>query len=73
MAGPWNMSRRAELKLGPRLKVHAVIDPDAERAKRALAEKSSTFASGSYESTVVLPSLAAYADKVRAGTAPSPK
>ncbi len=67
------MSRRAELKLGPRLKVHAVIDPDAERAKRALAEKSSTFASGSYESTVVLPSLAAYADKVRAGTAPSPK
>ncbi|KLT43600.1 hypothetical protein CC85DRAFT_327150 [Cutaneotrichosporon oleaginosum] len=71
--GPWNMSRRAELKLGPRLKVHAVIDPDAERAKRALAEKCSTFAASTYESTVVLPSLAAYADKVRAGTAPSPK
>ncbi|GMK58659.1 hypothetical protein CspeluHIS016_0601010 [Cutaneotrichosporon spelunceum] len=71
--GPWNMSRRAEVKLGPRLKVHAVIDPNAERAKRALAEKSSTFAAPSYERTVVLPSLQAYADKVRAGTAPSPK
>jgi hypothetical protein len=71
--GPWNMSRRAELKLGPRLKVHAVIDPDEKRTRAALAKKSGTFVASSYAHTDVLPSIAAYAERVLRGEAKVPK
>lgn len=67
------MSRRAEVKLGPRLKVAAVIDPDAQRAQTALAGKSQTFVADTYNNTVVLPDIAAYAQKVKDGDAPEPK
>ncbi|KAL1410561.1 hypothetical protein Q8F55_004574 [Vanrija albida] len=71
--GPWNMARRAEVKLGPRLKVHAVIDPNEPRARACLDEKAKVFVRDSYKDTVILPNLAAYADKVKAGAAPVPK
>lgn len=67
------MSRRAEVKLGPRLKVAAVIDPDIPRAEAALAGKSQTFVADTYKDTVVLPKLDAYAQLVRDGKAPEPK
>lgn len=69
------MARRAEVKLGPRLKVAAVIDPanPPTRAQAALAEKSKLFVADSYANTEILPSIAAYAEKVKAGHAPVPK
>lgn len=67
------MSRRVEEKLGPRLKVRAVIDPDEKRARSALAGKAGTFVSGSYEHTSALPSIEAYAELVSQGKAPRPK
>jgi len=67
------MSRRVEEKLGPRLKVHAVIDPDEKRARAALAGKKGKFVEASYANTTPLPNVEAYADLVRHGKAPRPK
>jgi hypothetical protein len=67
------MSRRAEAKLGQRLKVHAVIDADERQARTALAAKSLAPVADSYASTAILPDLGSYAGLVRDGKAPAPK
>lgn len=51
--GPWNHSFRLEHKLGPRLKVTALIDPDMARAERVLKTKRESFVRSAYENTVV--------------------
>lgn len=41
--GPWNHSFRLEHKLGPRLKVIALIDPVTENAENVLKKKRESF------------------------------
>ncbi|CAO1627216.1 unnamed protein product [Parajaminaea phylloscopi] len=58
--GPWNHSFRLEHKLGPRLKVVALIDPSAQRADAALSVKRNSFVLSAYKDTVVYPSFEDY-------------
>ncbi|TFK29880.1 hypothetical protein FA15DRAFT_184936 [Coprinopsis marcescibilis] len=55
--GPWNHSFRLEHKLGPRLKVVALIDPSTERAKEVLAKKRDSFVVSAYQDTRVCSNL----------------
>ncbi|KAJ3004423.1 hypothetical protein NUW54_g4820 [Trametes sanguinea] len=55
--GPWNHSFRFEHKLGPRLKVVALIDPAIERATAVLQKKCETFVRSAYENTRVYKTL----------------
>ncbi|KAH9946084.1 putative oxidoreductase C terminal-domain-containing protein [Epithele typhae] len=55
--GPWNHSFRFEHKLGPRLKVVALIDPAIDRATTVLAKKCETFVRSAYENTRVFKTL----------------
>ncbi|TFK98935.1 putative oxidoreductase C terminal-domain-containing protein [Pterulicium gracile] len=55
--GPWNHSFRFEHKLGPRLKVTALIDPAIERATSVLQKKCDSFVRSAYEDTRVYKSL----------------
>lgn len=62
--GPWNHSFRLEHKLGPRLKVTALIDPSAARADAALTVKRNSFVLSAYKDTVVYPTFADYVANV---------
>ncbi|WFD26270.1 hypothetical protein MNAN1_001247 [Malassezia nana] len=62
--GPWNHSFRLEHKLGPRLKVVALIDPSAERAKSVLKTKCQSFVLSAYKDTIVHPSFKSYLETV---------
>lgn len=55
--GPWNHSFRFEHKLGPRLKVVALIDPATERAKSVLQKKCESFVRSAYQDTRVFKTL----------------
>ncbi|EPT06209.1 hypothetical protein FOMPIDRAFT_1021223 [Fomitopsis schrenkii] len=55
--GPWNHSFRFEHKLGPRLKVVALIDPAIDRATAVLQKKCDTFVRSAYEGTRVFKTL----------------
>lgn len=55
--GPWNHSFRLEHKLGPRLKVVALIDPDTRRAKEVLEKKCNSFVVSAYQNTRVCKTL----------------
>ncbi|KAA1469526.1 hypothetical protein DENSPDRAFT_772653 [Dentipellis sp. KUC8613] len=55
--GPWNHSFRLEHKLGPRLKVVALIDPAIDRATAVLQKKCETFVRSAYENTRVFRTL----------------
>lgn len=52
-----------ESKLGPRLKVVALIDPSACRADAALSVKRNSFVLSAYKDTVVYPSFEEYVKK----------
>ncbi|BEI83610.1 hypothetical protein CcaverHIS002_0402140 [Cutaneotrichosporon cavernicola] len=71
-AGPWNHSFRIEHKLGPRLKVAALIDPDEARAKAVLATKCASFVNSAYKDTQVFPNLGEYVKSIEAG-GPDPR
>ncbi|KAG5646651.1 hypothetical protein DXG03_002641 [Asterophora parasitica] len=55
--GPWNHSFRLEHKLGPRLKVVALIDPAIDRANAVLEKKRDSFVVSAYEATRVFKNL----------------
>ncbi|PPR03522.1 hypothetical protein CVT24_007008 [Panaeolus cyanescens] len=55
--GPWNHSFRFEHKLGPRLKVVALIDPSIERATAVLQKKCESFVVSAYQDTRVFKSF----------------
>ncbi|KDQ60764.1 hypothetical protein JAAARDRAFT_55502 [Jaapia argillacea MUCL 33604] len=55
--GPWNHSFRLEHKLGPRLKVVALIDPNIERAAHVLQIKCNSFVVSAYGNTRVFRNL----------------
>jgi len=58
--GPWNHSFRLEHKLGPRLKVVALIDPSAARAEAVLAGKRASFVESAYKDTKVFSTVEAF-------------
>jgi len=60
--GPWNHSFRFEHKLGPRLKVVALIDPAVDRAKSVLQMKCESFVRSAYEGTRVCRTLQEFVD-----------
>ncbi|KAJ9104241.1 hypothetical protein QFC19_004058 [Naganishia cerealis] len=51
--GPWNHSFRFEHKLGPRLKVVGLIDPNVERSQSVLDGKRASFVESAYRDTKV--------------------
>ncbi|TFK54941.1 hypothetical protein OE88DRAFT_1778962 [Heliocybe sulcata] len=55
--GPWNHSFRLEHKLGPRLKVVALIDPNTERAASVLEKKCASFVVSAYQNTRIFKTL----------------
>ncbi|GAA5911643.1 Gfo/Idh/MocA family oxidoreductase [Sporobolomyces salmoneus] len=55
--GPWDHSFRLEHKLGPRLKVVALIDPSEKTAKNVLDRKRNSFVVSAYKDTRICPSL----------------
>ncbi|TNY19919.1 NAD binding dehydrogenase [Rhodotorula diobovata] len=55
--GPWDHSFRLENRLGPRLKVVAIIDPAEAVAKQRLDVKRSSFVEMAYRDTRICPSL----------------
>jgi predicted dehydrogenase len=55
--GPWNHSFRLEHKLGPRLKVVALIDPAIDRARAVLKKKCESFVISAYQDTRVFKTL----------------
>ncbi|WVQ85679.1 hypothetical protein IAT38_007845 [Cryptococcus sp. DSM 104549] len=71
--GPWNISRRLEARLGPRLKVDAVIEVNPPRAEANLAEKAKSFAASAYEKTVILKTVGEFRKRVDEGLAVEPR
>lgn len=75
--GRWNLSRRIESKVGGRLRVGAVVDPDTKRAEgnlRAKLEGTGTAAvSASYEGAQVLGEVEEVRRRVDRGEIPEPK
>ncbi|EIW72480.1 hypothetical protein TREMEDRAFT_66902 [Tremella mesenterica DSM 1558] len=71
--GPWNIALRLENRLGPRLKVQAIVDINPKVAEAALAKKRATFVKSAYEETVIVPSVKAYKELVDAGKVLAPK
>ncbi|KAF8590585.1 NAD binding dehydrogenase [Ramaria rubella] len=55
--GPWNHSFRLEHKLGPRLKVVALIDPAVDRAAIVLQKKRDSFVVSAYANTRIFKTL----------------
>lgn len=65
--GPWNHSFRLEHKLGPRLKVAALVDPNTERANNVLAEKRVSFVESAYRDTKVYRTIDEYYAALKEG------
>ena len=63
--GPWNHSFRLEHKLGPRLKVVALIDPGKARADAALKVKRESFVLSAYKDTVVYPNFGEFVKNMK--------
>lgn len=66
---------RVDLKkrLGPRLKVDAVIDINGPRAETALTEKRKSFVHEAYANTVVLPDVEEFKRRISIGEAQEPR
>lgn len=62
--GPWNHSFRFEHKLGPRLKVVALIDPNVDRATTVLFKKRETFVRSAYEKTRIFTTLEEFVESM---------
>jgi len=58
--GPWNHSFRFEHKLGPRLKITALIDPAVDRAHAVLRKKCESFVVSAYKDTRVFKNFDEY-------------
>jgi hypothetical protein len=71
--GPWNHSFRLEHKLGPRLKVVALIDPNVARAREVLQKKCRSFVEQAYKDTLVYKTLVDYAAALKAEGKADPK
>ncbi|ORX39941.1 putative oxidoreductase C terminal-domain-containing protein [Kockovaella imperatae] len=70
--GPWNHSFRFEHKLGPRLKVVALIDPSTARADKVLEGKRQSFVESAYKDTKVFKTIEDYHASVQSKHSPTP-
>ena len=68
--GPWNHSFRLEHKLGPRLKVIALIDPVTENAENVLKKKRESFVLSAYKDTAIFKDVPSYLASVTPETRP---
>jgi predicted dehydrogenase len=70
--GPWNHSFRLEHKLGPRLKVTALIDPNLDRARQVVDDKCKSFVRSAYENCKFFKTLEDYNTALEADKLPKP-
>ncbi|KAK1924841.1 putative oxidoreductase C terminal-domain-containing protein [Papiliotrema laurentii] len=70
--GPWNHSFRFEHKLGPRLKVTALIDPSTARAEKVLEGKRQSFVESAYRDTQVFKTIEDYHAAVKSANGKQP-
>ncbi|KAG9030429.1 hypothetical protein FRB95_003935 [Tulasnella sp. JGI-2019a] len=68
--GPWNHSIRLEHKLGPRLKIVALVDPSVARAESVLTDKRASFAEAAYRDTKVFKTIEDYKEATRGSQDP---
>ncbi|GMK59488.1 hypothetical protein CspeluHIS016_0800940 [Cutaneotrichosporon spelunceum] len=71
--GPWNHSFRLEHKLGPRLKVTALIDPNLDRARQVVEDKCKSFVRSAYENCKFYKTLEDYNTALEADKHPAPQ
>ncbi|GAA6016909.1 hypothetical protein JCM10207_007843 [Rhodosporidiobolus poonsookiae] len=69
-AGPWNHSFRLENRLGPRLKVVAILDPNATVAKARLDVKRNSFVESAYRDTRICANLDEFVSTMQEGERP---
>jgi len=70
--GPWNHSFRFEHKLGPRLKVTALIDPAIARSEKVLEGKRQSFVESAYRDTKTYKTIEDYHAALKASGEPMP-
>ncbi|KAK4686280.1 hypothetical protein P7C73_g3851, partial [Tremellales sp. Uapishka_1] len=70
--GPWNITKRLEQKLGPRLHVSGLLEFDLPRAEGALKLKRESNFAKSYAQTVVAKTVDDFKQSVDAGKAKAP-
>ncbi|KAG8755593.1 hypothetical protein FRC14_003823 [Serendipita sp. 396] len=63
--GPWNHSYRLEQKIGPRLKIVALVDPVFERAADVLQKKRASFVESAYRDTVMYKTIHEFASAMK--------
>ncbi|KAJ9112820.1 hypothetical protein QFC20_002148 [Naganishia adeliensis] len=68
--GPWNHSFRFEHKLGPRLKVVGLIDPNLQRAQSILDGKRASFVESAYRNTKIFKTIDEYKAQMTKETEP---
>ncbi|KAG8878009.1 hypothetical protein FRB97_002855 [Tulasnella sp. 331] len=68
--GPWNHSIRLEHKLGPRLKILALIDPFVARAESILEVKRTSFSGSAYKDTKVYKTTDEYKEATKGSADP---
>jgi hypothetical protein len=66
-------SFRFEHKLGPRLKVTALIDPSVARSEKVLEGKRASFVLSAYEKTKAYKTIEDYHADLTAGKSPTPQ
>jgi hypothetical protein len=66
-------SFRFEHKLGPRLKVTALIDPSVARSEKVLEGKRASFVLSAYEGTKTYKTIEDYYQDLQAGGSPKPQ
>ncbi|WRT64126.1 uncharacterized protein IL334_001055 [Kwoniella shivajii] len=71
--GPWNIAKRAEQKLGERLKVDAVIEVNPARGEEVLGIKRDGPHKASYKDTLILPNVAEFKKRVDSGESKEPR
>ncbi|EIM23005.1 hypothetical protein WALSEDRAFT_27695 [Wallemia mellicola CBS 633.66] len=68
--GPWNHSKRAEMKWGTRLNVVGIVDPNSARADLELGKKRASFVAPAYSDTKWFPNVDAAKEGLTADEQP---
>lgn len=71
--GPWNISSRLEHRMGPRLKVLGVVDPNKARVGATLQKKAGTFVGSAYENTGLFNTVEDYIAAAKSGSVKAPE
>lgn len=71
--GPWNIASRVEYRLGPRLKVLGVVDPNKTRVGATLQKKAGSLVGSAYKDTPVFGSVEEFITAAHSGSVKVPK